>query len=151
MDKPQPALTFLDLPSEARRSIYALAGLSRSCPIDLLAREPRSNNRARGSGSSGPCWQVMRRDGHWSACPGGGEFPTCACPRLPLELLRVSRRVGDEALGVLLRTNRFVVCACAARPDMLAPLAAHIPEAHLARMARLVVRLNYWPCPWGHD
>ena len=44
-----------------------------------------------------------------------------------------------------------VVRARAARPDMLAPLAAHLPEAHLARMTRLVVRLNCWPCPWGHD
>lgn len=65
--------------------------------------------------------------------------------------VRVSRRVGDEGLNVLLRTNRFVVRARAGRPEMLAPLATGIPEAHQARMTSLLVRLNCWPCPWGHD
>lgn len=149
MEKAQAALTFLDLPEEARRSIYALAGLGRPCPIDLLARDPRSDARPRGSGSCNPCWQLKRRAGYWGT--RAPETPMCACPRLPLELLRVGRRVGDEALDVLLRTNRFVVRARAARPLMLAPLAARIPEAHLARMTSLVVRLNCWPCHWGHD
>lgn len=144
-----PALTFLDLPDEARQSVYALAGLTRPCPIDLLARHPRSSTRPQGSGSSNPCWHLKRLSGFWST--HSPDAPLCACARLPLELLRVSRRVRDEALNVFLRTNRFVLRARAARPDMLAPLAARIPEAHLARMTRLVVRLNCWPCPWGHD
>lgn len=149
MDQPQPALTFLNLPEGARRSIYAMAGLSRPCPIDLLARDPRSDNRPRGSRSCNPCWYLKRRRGGWGT--RDPEDPMCACPRLPLELLRVSRRIGDEALDVLVSTNRFVVRARAGRPEMLAPLAVHIPEAHLARMTSLVVRLNCWPCPWGHD
>ena len=149
MDKRLPALTFLDLPDEARRSIYALAGLSRPCPIDLLARQPRSDTQPRASGSRSPCWQLKRLAGLWG--PREPGEPLCACPRLPLELLRVSRRVSDEALDVLLRTNRSVLRARAGRPEMLAPLAAHIPEAHLDRMTSLVVRLNCWPCPWGHD
>lgn len=149
MDKLQPALTFLDLPDEARRSIYAMTGLSRPCPIDLLARDPRSANRPQGSGPCNPCWYLRRRRGGWGEHSPGA--PLCACPRLPLELLRVSRRVGDEALDVLVSTNRFIVRARAGRPEMLAPLAFRIPEAHLARMTSLVVRLNCWPCPWGHD
>lgn len=149
MENARPALTFLDLPEEARRSIYAMAGLSRPCPIDLLARDPRSDTRPPGSGSCNPCWYLRRRRGGWGECRPG--TPLCACPRLPLELLRVSRRVGDEALNVLMRTNRFIVRARAGCAEMLAPLAVHIPEAHLARITSLVVRLNCWPCPWGHD
>lgn len=144
-----PALTFLDLPDEARRSVYELAGLGRPCPIDLLARDPRTAAWPPGFGASMPCWQLKRLDGLWGTRAPG--TPMCACPRLPLELLRVCRRVHDEALNVLLRTNRFVVRARAGHPEMLAPLAAHIPETQLARMTGLLVRLNCWPCPWGHD
>ncbi|KAJ4385549.1 hypothetical protein N0V93_009978 [Gnomoniopsis smithogilvyi] len=144
-----PTLTFLELPDEARRSIYALAGLRRPCPIDLLARSPRSDNRPPGYGSCNPCWQLKRLEGIWST--QSPNTPICACSRLPLALLRVCHRVHDEALDVLLSTNRFVVRARAGRPEMLAPLATSIPEAQLARMTSLIVRLNCWPCPWGHD
>lgn len=65
----------------------------------------------------------------------------CAGSRLPLELLRICRRVYSEALEVLLHTNRFVIRASAGHPEILAPLAA------LVR----ITSLNYWPCPWGHD
>lgn len=64
MDKPQSALTFLDLPDKARRSVYAMAGLSRPCPIDLLAQDPRSDTRPPGSGSCNPCWYLERREGY---------------------------------------------------------------------------------------
>lgn len=73
------------------------------------------------------------------------------CPRLPLELLLVCRRVHDEALDMLLQANHFVLRARPSHPEMLTPLAAGLPVAHLARMTRLTIRLNSWLCPLGHD
>ena len=161
MEKAAVGLTFLDLPERARRSIYALAGLRRPCPIDLLSTGPvrggggDDNDAVRGRRPPRgqqvlQCWHRRRLGGIVSSFRSDARL--CVCARLPLELLLVCRRVRDEALDVLLGDNLFVLRARHDRPDMLAPLLpAGIPAAHLARLARLVVRLNCRPCPYGHD
>lgn len=75
------------------------------------------------------------------------------CSRLPLELTLVSRRVRSETLDFLLGTNLFIVRArdLAFEPFPDFCILSSVPTAHLTRMANLVVRLNCWPCPWGHD
>lgn len=166
-----PSLTFLDLPDQARRLIYASSGLRRPCPIDLLSsRHDRPYDASSCMNADGrrgrftvfdrvllfeselqqdKCWHLHRLDGRRNLFQPGARL--CKCPRLPLELLLVCRQVRDEALDVLLQTNEFVVRARPRHPEMLAPLLSAIPAAALVRMTRLLVRLNCWPCPEGHD
>ncbi|KAF8179952.1 hypothetical protein K438DRAFT_1842386 [Mycena galopus ATCC 62051] len=140
--------TFLDLPFKARLKIYIFAGLVRACPIDLSVppgpREPRP--------SWEDCYYEQRLSGFLSTYDYGntreGYYSTCICPRLPLELLRVSHEVHVEARQVLASKNRFVLRARTS--DDLAPLVA-VPPAVLSDMTFLLVRLNVWPCPLGHD
>jgi len=145
-------LTFLDLPDQARRSIYALAGLTRPCPIDFLSSRPApgrmQRNDCRHLFHYG-CWYKLRLTGGKSQFEPG--TPLCACQPLPLELTLVCRQVREEALDVFLGTNVFVARGRHGQPDTLTPLLTGIPLVHLARMTRMVIRLNCWPCPWGHD
>jgi len=135
-------LTFLDLPDRARRSIYALSGLARQCPIDLASKRPMIRKRLQ-------CWYKLRLSGVISSIEPGSR--PCECERFPLELTLVSRQVREESLDVLLGANVYIARALHGRSDMLPRLLDGIPPAQLARMTRWVVRLNHWPCRWGHD
>jgi len=146
-------VTFLDLPQEVRSSIYELSGLTRQCPIDLSERGnvpvqllPYGYGPARDE-----CWYKQRLRGSTSSITADEKL--CVCPRLQLELTLVSRQVRSESLDFLLGTNLFVVRArdLASEPFSDYHILRNVPIAHLARMRRLVVRLNCWPCPWGHD
>ncbi|KAK3374689.1 hypothetical protein B0H63DRAFT_255437 [Podospora didyma] len=145
MADPSP-LTFLNLPEPARLSVYTLAGLVRPCPIDLL---DTNTGELRSDGFHDGCWYVKRLRGVGASVEPGTRL--CSCPQFPLALTLVSRQVRHEALDVLMSCNLFVVRVREGRPEMLAPLLTQIPAPHFARLTHLVIRLNCWPCPFGHD
>jgi hypothetical protein len=147
---PTRTLTFLDLPEQVRIAIYHLAGLVRLCPVDLLSRrDPRDDDEAQFYRYRKECWHEARCRGVTSSFHPGSRL--CHCPALPLALTLVCRRVREEALDVLAGANFFVLRVTDGSVHALQPLLTTIPTSHLSRMRRLLIRLNCWPCPDGHD
>ncbi len=134
-------LSFLDLPAGVRKRIYADAGLVRPCYIDLRpgkgARDPPL--------ASSICFYRQKRSGITHL---GRTEPDCYCPRLPTELLLVSKAVHDEVLDLLYSQNKFLFRGhnC----SDLTPL-RRISARALAAMTSLLIRLNCWPCFNGHN
>lgn len=168
-------LTFLDLPESARTLVYeyALVRFDRlGCPIDLSFWQKRSYQtpeQVRYQERSGMhrCWR--RANSHEP------HNRTCVCEPPPLALLRVCRQVHTEAVRVLYGENKFVlrgrtftsrVAVNETSYDnhnddyrlkrlppaiQFAPLLGEIPLYGLANMRSLLIRLNCWPCPLGHE
>src|SRR3569833_978233 len=131
---------FLSLPPNVRAKIYKLAGLARPCPIDLGEWAKRSVTVPVDTLSR--CWR--RNMAHKP------EWRICHCAPLPVALLRVCRKVHAEAIAVLYGQNHFAIRARARRPELLDPL-LRMPAAGIAHMTGLLVRLNCWPSPRGHE
>jgi len=143
-------LSFLDLPIEARLKVYSYAGLIRHCPIDLAA--PRRSTLLLDNSMTGPygnfiphnCW--LFDEGH-DRFEGGNSHRhplNCFCPDLPTALLLVS----EEAISILVGRNKFILRAHTG-PDLT--LLQTMNLRALAAMTSLLVRLNCWPCPRGHN
>lgn len=72
----------------------------------------------------------------------------CCCPRLPSQLLLVSKAVYKETSEILYSQNKF-----AARGHIgadLTPLLS-MSSKDLGNIKSLLVRLNCFPCLWGHE
>jgi len=83
--------TFLDLPKQARTTIYSLC-LIRPCPIDLWSRRnPEDEERATRVGWRPECWYRRQRRGFVTGFAPGDHL--CNCPPLPLALTLVCRQV----------------------------------------------------------
>jgi hypothetical protein len=75
------------------------------------------------------------------------DTPDCVCPRLPIQLLYVSRGYYEDSFSVLYSRNRFVLrCRNAEDLGVALKLNNHI----LSIIHKLMVRLNHWPCVRGH-
>ncbi|KAH8592272.1 hypothetical protein B0O99DRAFT_630180 [Bisporella sp. PMI_857] len=138
---------FLDLPEAARLRIYKFSGLVRSCPVDLTPDQASSVTwHSRGDPEArNICYYQLRSSGKNKL---GGRFRDCVCERFPTELLLVSKAIYKDAHGVLYGKNKFVLRAHQA--SHLAAIATMTPQA-ISAMTSLLIRLNCWPCPWGHD
>ena len=122
-------------------TIYASAGLQRPCPIDLLHEASLKRDRVPGRGCTTRYSTVI------GGISGPGE-PDCHCPDLPISLLRLCRQVHKEALSILYGNNTFIV-PCRNHTGL--GIFGHLPISGLKLMRWLMVRLNCWPCPNGHD
>jgi len=139
--------TFLELPELVREKIYYLSGLIRSCPVDLTPSQA-SSIPLPGRGDRGArrvCYYQLRKKGDNTL---GGCYRDCVCPKLPTELLLLSKAVYKDASAALYGKNKFVLRAHTA--SHLNALKNMPPQA-IAAMTSLLIRLNCWPCPWGHD
>jgi hypothetical protein len=122
-------ISFLNLPRHLRAEVYSYAWLFRYCPIDFMQEGRRLNVQRL------ICLQYCIRPGHefHSTSPtvscayehrllrhsngednkvkrdhaAENEIVVCLCPALPLQLLRVSRFIHDEAEGLFYCHNFF--------------------------------------------
>ncbi|KAL1896750.1 hypothetical protein Sste5346_004383 [Sporothrix stenoceras] len=167
-------LSFLDLPESARTLVYeyALVRFERNCPIDLSYWQKRSFQTLEEQEYQ------LRRGMHQCWRRANTYEPhnrTCVCEPLPLALLRVCRTVHSEAVQVLYSENKFVLRGRTFTSRLIfgemsydnhhddyrlqrlppaiqfAPLLGEIPLYGLANMRSLLIRLNCWPCPLGHE
>lgn len=144
-----PRATFLTLPPSIRREIYILAGLSRLCPVAIVQDDPqypRTLGPEHQPRSRYECRYKRLQIGRLDGIYRGG--PDCLCPALPKQLLLVNKTIHKEAHDVLYSENGFVVRAHKA--DDLNVLRS-LSGRSISMMTRLLVRLNCWPCPRGHD
>lgn len=165
-------LTFLDLPLATRLRIYTNAGLIRYCPIDLAAPKrstvmvPDGSKAWNGATSfanglgvkfadgtasaiSHDCWMVSETGEKRTEGENEHFHPVnCFCPDLPISLLFVSREIHKETLSILIGCNKFVLRAHDSHDLALLQGMSH---DSLASMTSLLVRLNCWPCPRGHN
>lgn len=78
----------------------------------------------------------------------GSNLPDCLCPRLPTQLLSVSRGLYKVTFPVLYSGNKLVLRALSPNDlGLLLSLNNHV----LSTMEYLLVRLNFWPCVRGHE
>ena len=139
------AKTFLDLPFKVRCKIYFFCGLIRECPIHLTTEYARGPGY--GALGSQTCFYLERKQGIstlWGAHTGF----SCSCERLPTALLLVSKAIREEVFATLCGQNYFVLRAHT--KDDLMPL-LDIRVEDLPFIDSLLIRLNCWPCPWGHE
>ncbi|KJR82019.1 uncharacterized protein SPSK_03165 [Sporothrix schenckii 1099-18] len=167
-------MALLDLPTCVRRRIFEYILVRDDCPIDLsfwASRSYQTPEELQYQQQHGmhQCWRRASQPGQHKP-----HNRTCVCPAVPVALLRVCRVVHAEAVRVLYGQNRFVLrgrtfslthgdaggndnhdndyrlrrLPCA---DQFAPLLMAIPLYGLASMGSLLVRLNCWPCPLGHE
>ena len=156
--------SFIDLPQSIRFKIYHFCGIVRPCPIDLRA-EGRQLKRRRELETKRiqQGWTAAHREDELEkSClyriRARGDTPNdnsvrlasdCICPPLPTQLLYVSRLFHDEIVPLILGLNRFRVYY---RNDYYSfSLLWRLSDKALACMRALHVRLNFWPCPRGHD
>jgi hypothetical protein len=150
-----PPISFLSLPPAVRRDVYILAGLKRICPLVIRREQPASGQPQQQDDPPIPgAHGVSRADcrykrllrGNWSAVYQ--YQPDCSCPGLPKQLLLVSKAVYNDARAILYGENKFAVRAHKARDlDVLKTLSGR----SIQEMTCLMLRLNCWPCPRGHD
>jgi hypothetical protein len=133
-------MSFLSIPFEIRRRIYAYAGLVRSCSIDLLHEGEYNVHRQP--------YQRCEIDCLIDDLVGPFRRPACHCPGIPVSVLRVCRQVYEEASSVLYSTNDFMLLATTAADLQSIP---RIFTASLRHIRSLLIRLNGWPCVRGHD
>jgi len=99
-------LTFFDLPEHVRTRIYTLSGLSRPCTTRIDTSWPRSYaSRNNFCELEREDLRVSRQGGYYTAAT---TTRFCTHPEFPMVLLRVSRRVREEAAKIFLR-NRFAI------------------------------------------
>lgn len=109
-------LTIFDLPASVRTQIYKLSGLVQACPMDL-SHESSRHEQIRVWKDVKP--KPKRRRSHWyhdryDTCsktyrdPGSDwpeEKPSCFCPVLSVQLLRVSKEICKEVTPILYGHN----------------------------------------------
>lgn len=153
-----PAASFLGLPASIRREIYILAGLSKLCPLAIVEADsgperykepPLPGSIPRNPyvpGSRYECRYKRLLIGRLDAIYRSG--PDCLCPDMPKQLLLVNKAIYNETHAILYGENGFVVRAHKAKDlDVLRSLSGR----SINMMTSLMVRLNSWPCPRGHD
>lgn len=69
------------------------------------------------------------------------------CPKLPIQLFLVSRAVYEDAFLVFYSLNRFVLRVHSVNEFR----SLHLSQRALGSMTSLLIRLNSWPCPRGHE
>ncbi|EPE33218.1 hypothetical protein GLAREA_06230 [Glarea lozoyensis ATCC 20868] len=151
--------SFLDMPENIRLRIYTYAGLIRLCPIELNVPEGycfRDYDSSWGTDRSTEerCLYVIRlRGGDRSIVPlprhlaQAHSEPDCLCPRLPIQLLYVSRRSYEDVFPVFYSRNKFIMRYKSA--DDL-PIFLNLNHHILSTVKDLLVRFNSWPCARGH-
>ncbi len=141
--------TFLDLPEATKLKIYDLCGLIRPCPIDLTPPRPSSVElqlrRERGAVFGTLCYVPMAKS---RSLITHTNYLDCSCPGIPIQLFLVSKAIYKDAYAIFYGRNKFVLRAHNAAH--LNPLESLTPQA-ISTMNFLLIRLNCWPCPWGHD
>src|SRR3569833_1284121 len=138
--------SFLDIPADARRRIYAEAGRVRPCWIELGPRRQDPIGASRTSRlTPRSCFYRLKLNGLTTIIRAR---PDRICPRLPIGLLLVCIAIHNEAHAVFYGQNKFLLRGHSASDlDSL----ACVSSSALAAMNSLVLRLNCWPCPNGHD
>ncbi|KAH8593920.1 hypothetical protein B0O99DRAFT_626434 [Bisporella sp. PMI_857] len=142
-------VSFLDLPLNVRHRIYAFSVLIRSCPIELS--RPHGYNRPARASAYG--FTSTQRQCLYTWRKSGGDMslemdrPDCVCPKLPLQLLLVSRAVYQEVFSAFYSRNKFLI-----RLHNTGDFESlHLSQKILNTMTSLLIRLNSWPCPRGHE
>ncbi|CAK7211858.1 hypothetical protein SEUCBS140593_001307 [Sporothrix eucalyptigena] len=173
-------MAFLDLPQDVRRRIYEHA-LVRSCPIDLTYWEARSYQateyrRIQDNYGIYVCW---KRDNHMK--PHNRSCVCAPLPVALLRVCRTVHAEAAAVLygknKFVIRGRTFANSLDDEEDDadkkvdhrryddhydkyrlkrippaiQFAPILAGIPLYGLASMTSLLVRLNCWPCPLGHE
>lgn len=148
----------MDLPLKARHRVYAYLRLFRLCPIELNRPEVY-NSPYEPSSSSSPGWRLLsitpmkclyiaRKTHSNSNQSMPPEIPDCQCPKLPLlGLLLVSRAFYHDVFNAFYSRNYFVIRIHDARGYESFHVGQHIQST----LTSLLVRLNSWPCPRGHE
>lgn len=151
--------SFLSLPYSIRREIYILAGLSRFCPFAIITEQEASSRATPPQHQHQwppPPPGIQRRS--WRDCiypklafghsgRVSDSEPGCYCPKIPKQLLLVSKAVYNDTCDILYGENSFIVRAHEAKAlNILKSLSIH--AIHVMRY--LMVRLNCWPCRRGH-
>lgn len=138
--------SFFDLPYDIRHRVYVLAGLVRSCPIDLNREGERKTNTGmkelRIHGPSGQCYNPHERF-IGSGCKWDEDDNDCGCGRLPIQLLYVSRAISKECSRILYSENKFKICR--SRYGGFLPL-YHMTGSTLDSITSLSIRLNICAC-----
>ena len=103
--------SFLDLPYNIRHRVYVLAGLLRSCPIDLNregeGRAHPDEEMPTLQNSRGRCYNPSER---FRSYKWDEDDIDCVCRPLPIQLLYVSRAISKEVSRVLYSENNFKIC-----------------------------------------
>lgn len=136
--------SFLDLPYRARLKIYKHFGLTRDCPIQL------GNETEEFKMPRAPCRRslLIQRPLDLPLRGAVQRFEGCSCPRIPTNLLLVSKVVSDEALAVLIGRNSFILRARSGSDLQILETMKH---SSLAAMTSLFLRLSPWPCRCGDE
>jgi hypothetical protein len=137
--------SFLDLPYDVRHRVYVLAGLVRTCPIDLN-REGEARDNADEENSTVlsrlHCYKPNAR--FLSASYIWYEYDIdCLCRPLPIGLLYVSRAISKECCRVLYSENEFKICR--SRHGGFLPL-LRMAGSTLRTINSLSIRLNTCSC-----
>lgn len=142
----------MDLPLHARHRIYAYIGLFRWCPIELS--HPQIYEESPGPSEAGFFFDLTPRECLYICRRRGGDQTTgpdildCLCPRLPLHrLLLISRAVYHDVFAAFYSRNNFVIRLRGAGGFESLHLGQHIQST----ITSLLIRLNSWPCPRGHE
>ncbi|CAG8983950.1 hypothetical protein HYALB_00008810 [Hymenoscyphus albidus] len=150
--------SFMDLSLDTRHRIYAYLHLFRLCPIEFNRPEvyhpPDESSSSASPGwylcSTIPmkCLYIARKYGGKSTPSVSPDIPDCQCPKLPLlRLLLVSRTFYHDIFKAFYSRNRFAVRIYDARGFESFHVGRHIQGT----LTSLLVRLNCWPCPRGHE
>ncbi|PPR00207.1 hypothetical protein CVT26_009074 [Gymnopilus dilepis] len=149
---------FLVLPPSIRVQIYVLAGLVRSCPVNINKESSRKAFREERMESyrqdyAGEYEHLDMEFARQINCDyekkkylvdtlhGGLTDGECICPPFPMQLLAVCRATYEEASDVLYSQNKFKV--------LLGKTVKLDPKA-IAKMTSLSIRLNMCSCLLGH-
>ena len=109
---------FLRLPLAVRERIYGYSGLIRDCPIDIGSEVQRWLKILRKVTPGAELQAIEQAQRKRSfICPYDIKtqdpglllelYTECICSPLPVQLLRVSRQINEEAFDVLYLRNKF--------------------------------------------
>ncbi|CAG8951697.1 hypothetical protein HYFRA_00005497 [Hymenoscyphus fraxineus] len=94
------------------------------------------------------CLYIARKDGGKGTQSVPPDIPDCQCPKLPLlRLLLVSRAFYQDVFQAFYSRNRFAIRIHDARGFEN----FHVGRRIQGTLTSLLVRLNCWPCPRGHE
>ena len=156
---------FMDLPLKVRVKIYTMSGLVRLCPIDIIHEDKATPTK---TPNSNPVTSSSPRVPNYIPLPYPYPPETfrstyrrndrgfnmenadsrLLCTPLPTQLFYVSKAFYSDTVELFYGRNKFVVRGHAGSD--LTNLLSLGPKA-LAAMTSLLVRLNTWPCPNGHE
>jgi hypothetical protein len=140
------SISFLDLPLLVRLKIYSYSGWLRPCPIELVPVETQPVAPGSYPAEQPDCLYRQRKAGHERS--RNSSQPDCICPKLPTQLLFVSRAIHADAFLVFHSQNKFVLRAHAA--NNLTRL-RELNIRALSMINSLLIRLKCWPCLRGHE